>query len=227
MEITMRLKEKYRELSRLKDEINTRLAKGNSLSDIADLTLFLTHDQYFVRYYRSDTQLLLLLRFLKIWQEEKQTLPALGIPETIFYQVDSLDALVQKHRQIEYYGLRIENDVPESCCQELLDSLLEQKVSGLALGTVLNEATERVRDNILAVSQELKHRLNLPNAILLLQFALQQFPHDEELLLESADCWLQGQQFEKAYELLLAIENPAPEIQEMIEELQQVIAHDE
>lgn len=223
----MKQSEKYHEITRLKDEINARLAKGNSLSDIADLALYLTHNQYYVRYYHSETQLLLLLRFLQIWQEEKQTLPALGIQETIFYQVDSLDTLEQKHRQIEYYGLRMENGVPESCCQELLDSLLEQKISGIALGKILKDKTEHVRDNVLAVSRELKHRLDLPNAILLLQYAMQEFPHDEELLLESADCWLQGQQYDKAYELLLKIENPSSEIQKMTDELRQVTAHDQ
>lgn len=223
----MKQEEKNQEISRLKDEINARLARGNGISDIRDLTLFLKQDQNYLRLYRFDTQLSILLTFLQIWQKEQRNLPDSKTSGTIFYQANSLNALEQKYRAIEYYGLRIENGVPESFCRELLESLLTQKVSGIAIGTILISRTEKPRDNILVVTQELKRRLDFPNAVLLLQSALKEYPHDTELLLEAADCWIQGGQFENAYGLLQKIENPAPEIQEIIDGLQGMVTHGE
>lgn len=222
----MKLEQQYQEIMKLKDELDHRLAGGSSFAEITDLALCLSRDQRYLRLYPTDNQLSMLLHFLKIWQEEKRSLPPLGITESIFYQVGSLEELERKYRRIEYYGLRIENGVPEPYCRELMDELLSQKVSGLAFGMILKNRTENVPENLLAVAQELKRRLELPNAVLLLQFARREYPGEEALLLEEADCWLQGQQFERAYALLLEIENPSPEIRELIDELQQVTPHD-
>lgn len=221
--VPMNLEEQYQEISKIKQEINLRLSRGTAASDIRELAIFLAQDRNYQKINTSENQLIKLSHFLTIWQEEKQKLPSLGISEDIFYQVHNLDELEQKHRRIEYYGLRIENNVPEPYCRELMDLLMEQKVSGLALGIIIRNRTERGGHNLLSVARELKQRLDLPNAVLLLQYAREKYPRmEEELLLEEADCWLQGQQFEKAYELLSDLKNPSPEIQELIHDLRHV-----
>ena len=152
----MNLEEQYQEISKIKQEINLRLSRGTAASDIRELAIFLAQDRNYQKINTSENQLIKLSHFLTIWQEEKQKLPALGISEDIFYQVHNLDELEQKHRRIEYYGLRIENNVPEPYCRELMDLLMEQKVSGLALGIIIRNRTERGGHNLLSVARELK-----------------------------------------------------------------------
>ncbi len=219
----MSLEKEYQEIAGLKQEINSRLAAGTAYSDIKALALFLEQDQKYQELYVMDNQLIRLRHFLTVWEAEKQELPALKISEDIFYQVHSLDELEQKHRKIEYYGLRIENNVPEPYCQELMDWLMEQKVSGIALGIIVRNRTENGQQNLLSIARELIRRMELPNAVLLLQYARAKYPGAEELLLTEARCWIQGKQFKRAHELLREIKDSSPEAQEIIEELRQVI----
>jgi len=216
------LEKEYREIARLKQEINLRLSKGTSYSDIKELALFLARNQSYQTLYTMENQFIRLQHFLTIWSAEKQKLPALGISEDIFYQIHNLGELEQKYRRIEYYGLRIENNVPEPYCRELMDLLLEQKVSGIAFGIIVRNRTEDGQNNLLLIAQEFLRRLELPNAVLLLQYAREKYPDSEKLLLTEADCWIQGQQFEKAYEILQGIENPSAEVRKIMNDLRQI-----
>lgn len=213
------MEEEYKEIARLKHEINIRLAKGTAYSDINDLARFLAQNRKYQELYTMENQFIRLQHFLTVWGAEKQKLPDLGISEDIFYQVHSLDELEQKYRRIEYYGLRIENNVPAPYCRELLDLLLEQKVSGIAFGIIVRNRTENGQNNLLLIAQELMRRLELPNAVLLLQYAREKYPDSETLLMAEVRCWIRGQQFQRAHELLQEIETPSIEIQKLIAEL--------
>lgn len=219
----MNPQEQYQEILKLKHEINTRLSKGIDYTSIKDLTIFLAQSNEYQKLYRTENQLIMLSHFITIWREEQEKMPPHAMSENIFYQIVSLDELERKYHRIEYYGLRVENHVPELYCDQLLDWLLEHKVSGLALGIIIRNRTEKVRENLLYIAQELKRKNEFPNAVLLLQYAHAEYPDSEELLLEEADCWLQAMQWQRALELLQKIENPTTEILEVISELQQVI----
>lgn len=214
--------EQYQEILRLKCEINTRLSKGTDPSSIKELAIFLAQDREYQALYRTDNQLIKLSHFLTVWREEQERMPLHTISDGIFYQINSLNELEQKYYRIEYYGLRIENQIPQIYCDQLLDWLLEHKVSGIALGIIIRNRTEKGMENLLIIAQELKRRNELPNAVLLLQYAREKYPDHEELLLEEADCWLQVMQWQKALELLQKLDNPTTEILEIISELQQV-----
>lgn len=170
-----------------------------------------------------DNQLIRLQHFLTVWREEQDKMPGRAATENIFYQIDSLDCLEQKYRRIEYYGLRVENHVPEPCLGELLDWLLEHRVSGIALGIIIANRTEQGCENILCIARELKRRAQLPDAVLLLSYAREKFPDKDIFLLEETDCWLQAGQKEKALELLREIRRPTAAIRELMAELEQVI----
>lgn len=219
----MNLQEQYREISALKVEINDRLSKGTDYLSIKNLAVFLAQNETYQELYTMENQLIRLQHFLTIWQEEQERLPGRTASENIFYRTGNLDELEQKYRRIEYYGLRIENRVPEPYCSELLDWLLEHRVSGIALGIIIRNRTEQGSRNILCIAQELKRRAELPNAVLLLQYAHEKYPDEEAFLLEEADCWLQAGQGKKALELLQVIRQPSAAIQELITELEQVI----
>ena len=219
----MNLQEQYQEISKLKHEINNRLSKGTDYLSIKELAISLAQNQEYQKLYKMENQLIKLQHFLTIWREEQEKMPSQAVSENIFYQISNLDELEQKYRRIEYYGLRIENRVPEPYCSQLLDWLLEHKVSGIALGIIIRNRTELGKENILCIAQELKHRTELPNAVLLLQYAHEKYPDEEAFLLEEADCWLQTKQWARALALLQEVERPSAAIQELMTELEQVI----
>ncbi|MCM1543003.1 MAG: hypothetical protein NC121_17325 [Blautia sp.] len=222
----MSLEKAYQEISRLKQEINHRLATGTSYPDINALFLFLGQDKSYQELYTMDDQLVRLMHFLTVWKAEKQEFPALIIDEDIFYQIHNLKELEQKYHKIEYYGLRIENQVPEQYCQELMEQLMEQKVSGIALGFIIYYRTENAQQNLLVAARELMRRMELPNAVLLLQLARAKYPDAEEFLLSEANCWIQWKQPKRAYELLQEIKIPSLEVLELLERLRQVIENE-
>lgn len=219
----MDLQKQYQKISELKSEINSRLFRGTDYLSIKELAIFLAQDAAYQELYKMENQLIKLQHFLTIWREEQEKMPAQAASENIFYRIGNLDELEQKYRRIEYYGLRIENHVPEPYCSQLLDWLLEHKVSGIALGIIVRNRTEQGSRNILCIAQELKRRAELPNAVLLLQYAHEKYSDEEAFLLEEADCWLQAGQGKKALELLQEIKQPSTAIQELIAELEQVI----
>ena len=219
----MQLEQQYRELQRLKEEVDYRLAQGTDFQRIKELILYLSQEQAYLELKQKEGRMIMLDRFLGIWMEEKQKLQESGIAEDIFYQVGSLEDLVHKYQKILYCALRIENRVPRPYVEQAVAELVEQRISGLAIGRIVMLETKEKEENLLHRAQELKREGEILNALLLLQYANKRFPGRNGLLLEEADCWLQGQQWERSYELLKAIENPTVEIKEIMSELRQVI----
>ena len=219
----MRLEQQYRELLRLKEEIDICLKRGTDFQNMKELMLLLAKDQGYQALRGNDNQIVRLECFLKIWLDEERKLPDLGIKEDIFWRISSLDELEQKYQRILYCGLRIENNVPELYINQSIEWLAEQKVSGIAIGEIVVIETRDKEQNLLSIARKLKQHGNMINAVLLLQYAREKYPEQEELLLEEADCWLQGQQWERAYALLTGIKEPSAEIQDLIMELQEVV----
>lgn len=219
----MDLQDQYQKIYRLTAEINTRLSEGNSYLQIKQLALFLAHSEDYQSLYQMENRLIKLQHFLTIWREEQEKIPGAAMSAAIFYGVNSLDELEHKYCRIEYYGLRIENDVPRQYCDQLLDWLLEHRISGIALGIIIRNRTEKGRDNLLRIVQELKQRMELPQAVLLLQYCREKYSDDDAFALEEADCWLQASQWQKALEILTEIREPTGEIQEIITELRQAV----
>lgn len=219
----MRLEHQYRELLRLKEEINIRLSRGTDFQNIKELMLMLAKDQGYQVLKGKENQMIILDCFLGIWLKEKRRLPELGIETDIFYQIGSLNELEHKYQKIKYCGLRIENKVPDEYIGQAFAWLADQRISGIAMGKIVISETKCRESNILYLAGKLKQTGDLMNAILLLQYAREIYPKQEKFLLEEADCWLQGQQWKRAQALLQEIEKPTAEIQEITEGLQRVI----
>ncbi|MDE7223493.1 MAG: hypothetical protein K2O34_06900 [Acetatifactor sp.] len=216
-------KQQDQELSQLKEEINLRLARGRGAQDIEELMLFLAESSLYQGLKQQDGQLSMLDSFLNIWLREKQRLPESA--EDIFCQVGSLKDLVTKYRKILFCALRVENGVPESYVDEALEWLEQPRISGVAIGEIVVRETSKKEENLMHVAQGLKRRGQIPNAILLLQYANERYPERERLLLEEADCWMREQQWNRAYKLLAQIENPTAEIRDILTRLQQVLGN--
>lgn len=218
----MRLKQQYQELLRLKEEINQRLVSGTDFQNIKELMLYLAKDQAYYKLKFTENQLIMLESFFCIWLKEKRKLPDLGIETDIFSKVSCLDDVEKKYQKIKFCGLRIENTVPEEYIEQAVQWLIENEVSGLAIGKIITSETKDRVKNLLGIAQHLRKREEFFNALLLLQYANEAFPGKEKLLLEEADIWFDIGQFDKAFELLGKIEKPSKEIKELIAELQQV-----
>lgn len=219
---TMKLEQQYQELLRLEKEINQRLKNGTAFYQIKELMLYLAGDQVYLKLKGKDNQLIMLECFFNIWLKEKKKLPDLGIEADIFYGVLSLNDVEQKYQKIKYCGLRIENKVPDEYIRQALNWLMEDQVSGMAIGQIVARETKEKEENILQIEQCLRRDEQVLNALLLIQYANEAFPGQEKLLLEEADIWLEGQQFQKALELLFQIEKPSLQTKKLTEELQQV-----
>lgn len=222
----MRLEKQYQELLRLKEEINQRLKVGTDFEKIKELMLYLAQDKAYFKLKVKDNQLFMLALFFDIWMREKRKLPDLGVETDIFYKVSSLNDVEQKYQRIKYYGLRIENSVPDDYIEQAFEWLIEDRVSGIAIGTIVRKETTKREQNILHIAQYLRRGGDSLNALLLMQYANEKFPGQEKLLLEEADIWLEGQHFERVLELLSQIENPSMQTKGLIEELRQVTKND-
>lgn len=222
----MRLKQQYEELLRLKKEINQRLEKGTGFAQIKELMLYLAGDQAYPKLKVRENQLIKLESFFNIWLKEKRKLPDLGIETDIFYKVFSLNDAERKYQKIQYLGLRIENSVPDAYCEQALEWAEEDQVSGIAIGKIVAKETEKREENILRLTQYLRQRSDSLNALLLMQYANERFLGNEKLLLEEADIWLEGNQFERALEALEKIEKPSSQVEELISELRKVAKND-
>lgn len=222
----MRLEQQYQELVRLKREINQRLNKGTDFQKIKELMLYLAQDLAYSKLKLKENQLIMLECFFNIWLQEKKKLPDLGVKTDIFYKIASLNDVEWKYQRIKYCGLRIENVVPEKYIEQAIEWIIEDKVSGIAIGKIIVFETQNKQNNLLSIARCIRERGDSFNALLILQYANETFPGWEKLLLEEADIWLDGGQHRKALEILGKIENPTSEIRELITELQQVAGND-
>ncbi|MCM1126811.1 MAG: crossover junction endonuclease [Lachnospiraceae bacterium] len=222
----MKLKQQYKELLQLKKEINQRLEKGTGFTQIKDLMLYLAQDKAYSKLKGKENQLIMLDCFLNLWLREKKRLPDLGIKADIFYKVSSLDDVEQKYQRIKHCGLRIENAVPNDYIEQALEWLIEDRISGMAIGTIIVKETKKREENVIYIARCLRQKADSINALLLIQYANEAFPGQEKLLLEEADIWLEGNQFERALEAIEKIEKPSSQVEKLTNELRKVAKND-
>ncbi len=222
MEGSMRVEQQYREVLRLKREINLRLSVGTGFWEIRELALFLAGDKAYLKLKREEKQLMMLDCFFGIWQEEKKKLPKGRIETDIFHDISSLEELEKKYQRIKYCGLRIENAVPGPYVEQALEWLEEDKVSGIAVGKIFLLETSEREENLLSMARYLKQGGNAVDGLLLLQCANETLPGRESLLLEEADIWIDAGEWEAALSLLCRIKNPSQDIRGLKEDLERL-----
>lgn len=211
----------YQEWLLLRERIDARLAQATSRQDIAELVQFLAEDSVYQEMKHCEGQLILLNSFVEIWMAENCRLPE--SMEDIFYRVNSLKSLVYKYRAVVFCALRIENHVPGVYVEQAVERLVEQRVSGVAIGKIIVWETKERENNMLSLAEELKRHGQIPNAILLLQYAREKYPEEVHLALAEADCRMQCGQWDRAYEILAQLPDPVVEVQNIIEKLRQVV----
>lgn len=221
IEEAMNREEQYKQLVILKEEINRRL-QNTDFDTIKELILYLNRSPMYSKLVLEDTQLAYLQVCSEIWLEEKRRQECLDV-EDIFFGVNTLERLEEKYYLVKRAGLRIENRLSEADCEEAIDCLIDKKVSGIAIGIIIAQSTGEVECNLLTIADYLKAKGQLITAITLLQYAEERYPDNSTILLQQADCWMEGQQWRMAYDCLQRIKQPKKDVQELIMELDKVL----
>lgn len=218
----MKLKEQYQILLEIKPQVDDKL-KNLDFQKVKDLILWLAKSEKFQKVKNRDNQLSKLDRICKIWMEEKKKLTSRAIDDDIFRQVDSLEALEQKYLTIQYGILRMETPMPEEYYDQVVENFISYGVSGVALCLIAIYETETAEQNILKIAGLLKESRQYILAIELLQYACEIFKNTDDFVLQLADCWMDGQMWQEAYDCLKKIEKPDAHVKQIMKELKKVL----
>lgn len=218
MGISMKIEQRYKALMQLKEEINENLT-GLDFNRIKELLLWLAQSKVYQKLKREDNQLYMLYNFCSIWLEEKKKLPGIGITDDIFNNISSLKDIEDKYMTIEFGVLRIETSMPDEFYEQFIDTIINDKISGIALERIIALETLKKEENVLEVARRLKKRHQIVTAVILLEAAEGTYLKNNDILLELSNCWLEGGQEERALECLKKIENPDEKVYELMEKI--------
>lgn len=214
----MKLQEQYESLIEIKKEIDNKL-KDLDFQKTKELLLWLAKSDVYQKLKTKENQMIMLAFFCDTWLEEKKKLSSLGIDDDIFYQADSLEKIEKKYQTLKFGMLRLENEVPEEYCEQIVQYIIDKRISGIAIAKMVSFETKHKESNILKISHRLSENTQTIKAIVLLQYAQEMYPKNKDLILNEAECWIEGKQWEMAYNCLNKIEEPDIEIQELKKEL--------
>lgn len=218
----MKLQQQYEALVGLQKEIDKRMA-ALDFHAIKELILYLAKSEEYQKLKGKDNRLSMLDQFCSIWMREKKNLEALGIHSDIFDGISSLNDVEEKYLTIKFGVLRLEKGMPGEYCRQFAEEVIRRRISGVALFAILMRETGKRKSNCLKLARFLKAEGQTVTALTFLQEAERTFAGSEELLLELADCWLVGRQYQAAFECLQRIGNPDREIRELLMELKGIL----
>lgn len=221
----MRIREQYKEIDRLKCEIDKKL-KHLDRKIIKDLIIEFVREENLKKLFTKDNQLYMLNCFCTIWLREQKKLSGLGLKQDIFENVQSLSDVENKYTAIKFGMLRLEADMPRENHDQVADCIINRRISGIALHYIINSETMKREDNMVALARLLKDRGEYATAIVLLQEGQETFSGNPDILLELADCWLTGGQLNQARECLLKISKQTKMIKNLIWEIEKAAANE-
>jgi len=218
----MNIQTQYDEILKLKKEINKRMDRLD-FQGIKELMVWLAGVPVYKRLKNRDNQLHYLDFACSVWLEEKKRLAPQGIQEDFFTGLHSLDELETKYLAVEFAVLRMEYEMPEEYYEQAADTIIHYQVTGLAIYKIIRLETVRHEQNLLRMAQLLKGRGQYIRALILLHEGASDYPENQDICLEQADCWLQGQQWDMAYKCLKKMPNPNQELRELLRELEKLL----
>lgn len=221
----MNIEIRNEKLKRLKSEINLKLIDLN-FQKKKELVLWLTKDTDYQRLKETDNQLFAMEFWKNVWLEEIQNPDAFEMQGDAFAEIASLQMAEQKYLAIRFAVLRIAENVPYDYCMEVIEQIENYKVSAYAWFAMLNDEKENKEKLVMQLASLFVDRNDLIKAIGILQLGVKSVPDNKEIKLMLADIWLSIKQWKKAYECLLNISHPTTEIQELMRELESVIANE-
>ena len=214
----MTIKEQYKELQNIINKIENELC-DNSFDKIKDLIRWKTNSSLYQKLKGKDNKLIQFDFFCEIWMQEKMESPDLI---DIFCNVNNLEQLENKYRDIQYAVLRVENNIPRELCVEQIEKIMQEKVSGIALA-LITARESATRERVTVEIADILLSKNIVMTIYYLQYSQKLYKNNSELYLKEAECWLAANEPNVALNCLQKIEKPDTATCEMIKELQRVI----
>lgn len=216
----MQLEEQKAVLLEKKDIIKSIFQKEDEIK-IDELKKVIA-DPKFSIFTAWDTQLMLLIKCYQICLAEKKY----GEKQTILHGISSLDQMEKLYTELKFIVLRFENNMPEEFLQEGIEYIRENHISGIALFQIIKLETWKRAQNTLKLAKALKQAGMLMTATVLLYLAAKSYESNKGIIMELADCWMEGKQWKQAYDTLKQIKKPSKEIKEIMEELEKVVGYE-
>lgn len=219
----MYTKEIYTVISQLREEINSELVRENL--DIKKIVLKYWELPIFKEVCEKDTQLYYFKCGMYLWQLENEQCAEYGMRSTIFDRVKSLRDLEYKFLFLRKGILRFETPMPEMYYEEVIDYIIQEEISFLFCLWVITER-EDWEDIIIKVSKLLRNKRQHAFSIILLEKAIEYNFESEKICLELANCWMDGEQWERAYKSLKRMGSSKEEVQILMRKLEEMIGNE-
>lgn len=161
------MQEKLEELFCIKKEINRRLANWNE-QDTKELLIAFRSREDLKTLVEKDNQLIKLKCLCVLHMDERIKLSKFGMESTVFEQIHSLEDVEKRFLKLQFGMLRLESDMPQEKYQEVIDYIIEYKVSGIVLNFIIRSTTENYLKNVKNLARLLiSHKQNITAACLL------------------------------------------------------------
>ncbi len=216
----MSLQEVKQSIENVKQEIDEILEKKDENRELEIIRILNRPEVKLI--VAKDNQLLTLSKIYSIWLAERK----FGCTDYLFDRFKSLNEAEDIYMNLKYYCRRFEYDMPEEYLWESIEYIKEKNITGIALYNIVMVETWKKERILLELAHYLKVHKQLLTATVMLQFAVKQYDKNKKIIMELADCWIEGQQWEQAYLTLKKIQKPSPEVKEIITELEEVVCNE-
>ena len=219
--VIMQIKEQYEKKTELYKEIDKKL-QDTSFEKIIEIQRWMLKSKEYQLLKAKDNKLFFFDSFCRIWIEEKKRMLCVEDEKDIFWRTQNIEEIESKYYDILFTILRVENHVSEQDIQQGIDKIIEEEISGIAIGYILMVESECKKENVISISQLLVQKNEYIKAIELLQYAQACISQDNDFILVEADCWITIRQWNQSLNCLKKISNPDREILELIQNIERI-----
>lgn len=156
-----------------------------------------------------------LREMLECWQME------IG-KSNLFDDVEYMEQAEKKYLRVKHGMWRIEQELSESRCMEVVEMLQKEKISRILIVWIIF-ANMKERENVLIKLVGYMREYSILEAVELLSYGLILFPGNTALALKKAECLMDLSMWNDALETLYLIEQPEQDIRLLIQELENVL----
>lgn len=201
-----------RELIKLANE---GLARGTKEDYLQLYNIF--RDRRYETAIQKTTMLGCLREMLELYRSE-----GVWKDSTIFCNIHSLEDAETRYLRIKHGLWRIEQNLSEEKCMQVMNMIEEEQIS-LFFVTWQIFVNMKYREELYLTIGDYYRSQNLANAIEFYTYALWWLKDNPQLLLNKADCLMEGAMFKEALETLEQIANPSEDVASLIQELKDAL----
>ena len=219
--VIMQIKEQQEKKTERYKEIDNKFQE-TSFEKIIEIQRWMLKSKQYQLLKTKDNKLFFFDSFCRIWIEEKKRMLCVEEEKDIFWRTQSIEEIESKYYDILFAILRVENNVIKQDIQQGIDKIIEEEISGIAIGYILMVESKCKKENVISISQLLAQKNEYIKAIELLQYAQSCIFQDDDFILAEADCWITIRQWNQSLNCLKKISNPDRDILEIIHNIERI-----